>query len=88
LVPTARHEGFATCGFQGKEIQMRAPREEASSDAPQAISPDARPPTHDGSESRRAVNQPYAAESEDYQADHIQKPEANDERKSKRSDRG
>ena len=63
---------------------MRTPREEASSDAPQAISPDARPLTHDGSESRRAVNQPYAAES----ADHIQKPEADDERKSKRSHRG
>ena len=28
---------------------MRTPREEASSDAPQAISPDARPLTHDGS---------------------------------------
>ncbi|MFZ2106332.1 MAG: hypothetical protein WAV18_13315 [Roseiarcus sp.] len=67
---------------------MRTPREEASSDAPQAISPDARPPTHDGSESRRAVNQPYAAESEDYQADHIQKREADNERKSKRTDRG
>ena len=67
---------------------MRTPREEGSSDAPQAISPDARPLTHDGSESRRAVNQPYAAESEDYQADHIQKPEADDARKSKRSDRG
>jgi hypothetical protein len=34
------------------------------------------------------VNQPYTTESEDYQADHIQKPEADDERKSKRSDRG
>ena len=67
---------------------MRTPREEESSDAPQAISPDARPLTHDGSESRRAVNQPYAAESEDYQADHIQKPEADDEPKSKRRDRG
>ena len=66
---------------------MRASREEGTSDAPQAIPADARPPTHDRSESRRAVNQPYAAESEDYQADHIEKPEADDERKSKRSDR-
>jgi hypothetical protein len=88
LVSTDRHEGFATCRSQEKEIQMRTPREEESSDAPQAISPDARPLTHDGLESRRAVNQPYTAESEDYQADHIQKPEADDERKSKRSDRG
>ena len=33
------------------------------------------------------VNQPYAAESEDYQADHIEKPEADEEPKSRRSDR-
>ena len=67
---------------------MRTPHEDGTSDAPQAIPADARPPTHDGSESRRAVNQPYAAESEDYQADHIQKPGADDEHKPKRSDRG
>ena len=34
------------------------------------------------------MNQPYAAESEDYQADHIQKPGTDDEHKSKRSNRG
>ena len=66
---------------------MRASREEGTSDAPQAIPADARPPTHDRSESRRAGNQPYAAESEDYQADHIEKPEADEEPKSKRRDR-
>ena len=66
---------------------MRAPREEGTSDAPQAIPVDARPPTHDRLESRRAINQPYAAENEDYQADHIEKPQADEESKSKRSDR-
>jgi hypothetical protein len=66
---------------------MRTPRKEGTSDAPQAIPADARPPTHDRSESRRAANQPYATESEDYQAEHIKKPQADDERKSKRSDR-
>lgn len=64
--------------------------EAQNTDAPQANAPDARPPTHDGSESSRAGNQPYAAESEDYQAENIetpQEPGAGDERGSKRRDR-
>jgi hypothetical protein len=64
--------------------------EAEKADAPQANAPDARPRTHDGSESRRAVNQPYAAESEDYQAEYIETPEepgADEERGSKRRDR-
>lgn len=69
---------------------MRASREEATNDAPQAIDADARPPIHDGSESRRAGNQPYAAESEDYKADNIEKPgepDAGDERRLKGKNR-
>jgi len=76
-------------GNARKEIQMRT-GEGKNADAPQAIAPDARPLTHDGSESRRAVNQPYAAESEDYQAENIKTPKepgADDGRGSKRKDR-
>jgi hypothetical protein len=72
-----------------KEIQMRT-NEAENADAPQANAPDARPPTHDGSESRRAVNQPYAAEAEDYQAENIETPKepgADDGRESRRKDR-
>jgi hypothetical protein len=52
--------------------------EAENTDAPQANAPDARPPTHDGSESRRAANQPYAAEAEDYQAGNIKTPKEPD----------
>jgi hypothetical protein len=65
-------------------------KEAEKADAPEANAPDARPPTHDGSESRRAVNQPYAAEGEDYQAENIrtpQEPGVGDEREPKRRDR-
>jgi hypothetical protein len=64
--------------------------EAEKADAPQANAPDARPPTHDSSDSRRAVNQPYAAEGEDYQAENIKTPKepgVGDERDSKRKDR-
>ena len=64
--------------------------EAEKADAPQANAPDARPLTHDGSESPRAGNQPYASEGEDYQAENIETPEGSgvgDERESKRRDR-
>ena len=73
-------------GNAGKEIQMRT-NEAKNADAPQANAPDMRPPTHDGSESRRAVNQRYAAEGADYQAENIKtpkEPDADDGRGSKR----
>jgi hypothetical protein len=72
-----------------KEIHMRT-NETENADAPQANAPDARPPTHDGSESPRAVNQPYAAEGEDYRAENIKTPKepgADDDRGSKRRER-
>ena len=64
--------------------------EAKNADAPEANAGDVRPPTHDGSESRRAANQPYAAEGEDYQAENIKtpkEPDADDGRGSKRGDR-
>jgi hypothetical protein len=64
--------------------------EAKETDAPQANAPDARPPTHDGSESPRAANQPYAAEGEDYQANNIKTPRdpgADGERGSMHKDR-
>ena len=43
-------------------------------DAPHPNPPDARPPTHDQSDSARANKGPYASESEDYGADNIAVP--------------
>jgi hypothetical protein len=62
--------------------------EAEKADAPQANAPDARPPTHDGLESPRSGNQPYAAEGEDYQAENIKTPEESvgDQRGSNRKD--
>jgi hypothetical protein len=66
---------------------MKTTNEPAGNDAPQAISPDARPPTHDESDSARVDGQPYAAEIEDYEADHINTPEDPDrEKKRKRGE--
>jgi hypothetical protein len=43
--------------------------------------PDARAPTHDQADSKRAGAQPYANESEDYRAENIVKPERSEEAK-------
>jgi hypothetical protein len=78
----------ALSGDAGKESRMRRSEAEKA-DAPQANAPDARPATHDGSESPRAGNQPYASEGEDYQAENIETPKepGADEGGSRRKDR-
>jgi hypothetical protein len=77
--------------FRGVALGMSTSHKQGTEDAPQAIPPDSRPMTHDRSDSRRAASQPYAAESEHYQGERLEKPRSSardGQRAAKRKDRG